>query len=623
MLLGGIRYLLPVIEAAHNHDIYVITVDYLPDNIAHKYSDEFHNISILDKDAVLKLAQDLKIDGIMSFGVDPGVVTAAYVAEKMGLNFQCTYETACILQDKSKFRKFLADNNFNVPKAKGFSSKDDALASIDYFNWPVIVKPVDSAGSKGVSRVDNPQNLPQAIEYALSESHNGHFIIEDFLEKEGNSSDSDCFTINGELVFCSFSDQLFDVKAENPYTPAAYIWPSSMQESAQRELLRELQRLMTLLKVKTGIYNVETRLCKNAKPYIMEVSPRGGGNRLAEMLHKITHTDLIENAVLDAVGEKVSNIAMPVYDGYLAEIILHAEETGRFESLDISSRIKPHVIETDLWVKPGDEVQCFNGANRAIGTLVLRFDSKQDAEEAANNIDKLCKVKVDILPPPRKQILTNKHIYALGVGHNTPVFIDLAESCGYKVEGLFHYNDTRTGEIDHGFKILGSAENLLACGNLDGKNFLLTMGDMKIRAQLMKQIIAAGGNVPTLVHPMAEISQFTTISPIGVYIGAFTHVQADTTIDTGTIALSGVNISHTNIVGQHCFFAGGSTLGAYTHMKDFSFMGQGALSISGKVKTIGEHSYIGARALLTHDVEPYSVMVGIPAKPYRKDSVHA
>lgn len=618
MLLGGIRYLLPVIKAANNHNFHVITVDCFPDNIAHKYSDEFHNVSIIDKDAILQLAESLNIDGIMSFGVDPGVVTAAYVAEKMGLNFQCSYSTACILQDKSKFRKFLADNKFNVPNAKGFENIDEALANIDYFNWPVIVKPVDSASSKGVSRVDNPENLPKAIDYALSESHNGHFIIEDFLEKAGNSSDTDCFTINGKLVYCSFSDQHFDAHAKNPYTPAAYSWPSTMPQKAQEELQGELQRLMTLLNVRTGIYNVETRLCTNGKTYIMEVSPRGGGNRLAEMLHHITHTDLIDNAVLDAMGEKVDNINTPIYDGHLAEIILHAEETGWFDCLEISDNIKSNIVETDLWVSPGDEVQCFDGANRAIGTFVMRFESQQETENVINNISDFCKVKVSTLPPPVKQNLTSKTIYVLGVGHNTPVLIDLAESCGYNVKGLFHYNNNRNGESDHGFKILGSFEDLFSCNDLVGKNFLLTMGNMEIRANLMQRIISAGGNVPTLIHPKAEISRFATISSIGVYICAFTHVQADTSINSGTIILSGVNISHTNKVGCHCFFAGNSTLGAYTDIGDYVFMGQGALSISGKAETIGEHAYIGARALITHDVEPFSTMVGIPAKPYHR-----
>ena len=134
MLLGGIRYLLPAIEAAHKHGYHVITVDYLPDNIAHKYSDEYHNVSIIDKEAVLQLAQELQIDGILSFAVDPGVVTAAYVAEKMGLPFTCSYEAACILQDKARFRQFLTENGFNVPTAKGYSNTEEALKDIKRFH---------------------------------------------------------------------------------------------------------------------------------------------------------------------------------------------------------------------------------------------------------------------------------------------------------------------------------------------------------------------------------------------------------------------------------------------------------------------------------------------------------
>lgn len=230
MLLGGIRYLLPAIEAAHKHNVHVITVDYLPGNIAHEYSDEYHNVSILDKDAVLQLARELEIDDILSYAVDPGVVSAAYVAEQLNLPFTCTYEAACILQDKSKFRQFLTDNGFNVPHAKGYSRANakDALLDKDFFTWPVIVKPVDSAGSKGVSRVDDPEKLDAAIAFALEESHNGHFIIEDFLEIDGYQSSADCFSVEGKLIYPDYSDQLFDKNAANPYTPSIEVWPSSI-----------------------------------------------------------------------------------------------------------------------------------------------------------------------------------------------------------------------------------------------------------------------------------------------------------------------------------------------------------------------------------------------------------
>ena len=210
-----------------------------------------------------------------------------------------------------------------------------------------------------------------------------------------------------------------------------------------------------------------------------------------------------------------------------------------------------------------------------------------------------------------------KKIYALGVGHNTSVFIDLAEACGYAVKGLYHFNDERTGEIDHGFEILGSFEDLLSKPTLKGMNFLLTMGDNKIRSELSNQIISLGGVVPSLIHPTAVISRFAKISPVGVYLSPFTYVQADSSIGDNTVLLSHVNISHTTNIGRSCFIAGGATIGAYTTMEDFVFVGQGALSISAKAKHIGHHAFIGARSLLTRDIPANVVVAGSPARILR------
>lgn len=395
MLLGGLRYLLPVIEAAHQQGYYVITCDYLPHNIAHKYSDEYVDVSIVDKEAVLKVAREKKIDGIMSFAVDPGVITASYVQNEMGLPSFGPYESVCILQNKDRFRAFLTEHGFNVPKAKGFGSMDEALAAKDWYPWPVIVKPTDSAGSKGVSRVDRYEDLKPALEDAFEHSISGRVIAEEFIEKQGCSSDSDSFSLDGGLVFTSFSAQRFDRDATNEYVPAAYSWPSTFTDDQEAYLKSELQRLLTLLHMQTSVYNIETRIGTNGKPYIMEVSPRGGGNRLAEMARMGTGVDIITACVRAAVGDSVPTIKQKTFDGHWAEVILHSEKTGKFKQLNISPEVVPYIKQTDLWVKPGDTVNTFRGANDAIGTLVLRFDSDIELGHAMNNVKVWCKVDTE------------------------------------------------------------------------------------------------------------------------------------------------------------------------------------------------------------------------------------
>lgn len=395
MLLGGLRYLIPVIEAAHQQGYYVITADYLPDNIAHKYSDEYCNVNIVNKEAVLREAQRLRIDGIMSFACDPGVVAASYVQNKMDLPSFGPFESVEILQNKDKFRAFLAKNGFNVPQAKGFDCIEAAMQEIYWYPWPVIVKPTDAAGSKGVTRVDKAEDLRPALEYAMVHSISGHIIVEEFIDKQGCSSDTDSFSEDGKLKFVSFCAQRFDAEATNPYTPAAYSWPSTFTKEQEEYLTAEIQRLITLLNLKTCVYNIEVRVAPNGKPYIMELTPRGGGNRLCEMLRYSTGVDMITAITRAMVGDPILEpIEQKPYNGHWAEIILHADESGFFDHLEINESLPAEIVEEDLWVAKGDKVDSFEGANNAIGTLVLKFKTAEELEKAITNQRSWLKVVV-------------------------------------------------------------------------------------------------------------------------------------------------------------------------------------------------------------------------------------
>lgn len=390
MILGGSRYILPVIKTAQDLGCYVITCDYLPNNYAHQFADEYCNVSVIDKDAVLAAAQKLKIDGIISFACDPGVVSAAYTAEKMGLPFQGSYESVKILQDKGLFRKFLADHNFNAPKSKRYTDPESPKHDIDYFRWPVIVKPVDSAGSKGVTRVDTPDKLDSAIAKAIASSLCGAFIIEEFLTFNGYHSSTDPFTVDGELKFMTFSDQLFDKGADNPYTPSGIKWPSTMALRHQEELASEIQRLMHLLDMKTGIYNIETCVSSDDKPYIMEVSPRGGGCRIAEIQKLAYGVDLIENEIRKAVGLPLTEIAPHECKGSWSEMVLHANVRQReiFKRMTIDPEVmKKHVVMMDLWAEEGTEVSPFTGANSTLGIIFLRGNSREELDEVLSRVN--------------------------------------------------------------------------------------------------------------------------------------------------------------------------------------------------------------------------------------------
>lgn len=206
-----------------------------------------------------------------------------------------------------------------------------------------------------------------------------------------------------------------------------------------------------------------------------------------------------------------------------------------------------------------------------------------------------------------------KEIFVLGIGGSSFARVDLANACGYSVAGLYHYNDERTGQIDHGYKILGSFNDLFA-QDIAGKFFLLTMGDMNIRKELFERIKSKGGIVPTLIHPTAEVSQFSSVSPNGVIIDSQTIIQSDCSIEDGVFICSQSMVCHQTTIEPYVFVAPKALIGSRLRIKQFSFIGQNATIISTKVKEVGKFSTVGAGAVVTKPVEEGQIVVGNPAK---------
>lgn len=210
-----------------------------------------------------------------------------------------------------------------------------------------------------------------------------------------------------------------------------------------------------------------------------------------------------------------------------------------------------------------------------------------------------------------------KEIYLLGVGHATPVFIELADACGYTVKGLYHYNDERTGEIDHGYPILGSFNDLYR-RDLTGKMFVLTMGNMSIKESVSKRLLDKGATLPTLIHPFANISRFAEVSPCGVLIDKNCEVQPDVVIEDGCVLRTGVVVCHNTMLKPYTFCGPCSLVGAFIEVGQRAFIGQRALLISGKVKSVGEDATIGAGAVVTKPVKDNTIMIGNPARELTK-----
>ena len=397
LLLGGSHFQIPSVKTAKKLGYYVITCDYNPDNPAHKFADEYYNVSTTDKEAVLDLAKQLKIDGIVCYASDPAAPTAAYVAERLGLP-SSPYESVEILANKDKFREFLQNNNFNVPKAKGYSYKEVEimLKEIEYFTFPVMIKPVDSSGSKGVKKVNHPNELIAAVNDAMVFSRCKRFIVEEYVEKYGYQIAGDGFSVDGELVFRCFANEHFDGNGINPYVPVGESWPYYMPKRIHEKIHVEIQRALTLLGMGTQAYNFDVRIDADENVYLMEIGPRNGGNLIAQVTQYATTVDMVSYTIKAAMGEDCSDLRMVEPKGYWANYMVHSQKAGVLRCIDIDEIFrKENLVEYCMLYQPGDIVEAFTGSNGTLGTMILKFKSQEEMLDKMDNMEKWVKVIVD------------------------------------------------------------------------------------------------------------------------------------------------------------------------------------------------------------------------------------
>jgi biotin carboxylase len=392
MFLGDAQSQIPPIKYALQEGYYVIVCDYSADNPGRKLANEFHNISTTDKEAVLILAIELKIDGVVAYASDPAAPTAAYVSEKLGLSGN-PYKSVEILTRKDLFRAFLKDNAFNVPKSQSFNILEDAEKWLKKISLPVFVKPVDSSGSKGVTEVKHVNDFNAAFDYAMSFSREKLVVIEEKIVKQGHQVAGDGFVVNGELVFRCFADEHFD-KLCNGLVPIGQTFPSSHSTNLLDLAHQETQRLLKLLGMKTGALNFDFVFTKNGEFYFLELGPRNGGCLIPEVIRYATGVDLIKATVDAALGGDCSYITQKPVEGFWSSYMVHAIEGGQFEELYRSKRAISRIVDMSFGVGKGCAVNKYSGSNDTLGMMVLRYESIEEMLNMVDNMENDIRVNV-------------------------------------------------------------------------------------------------------------------------------------------------------------------------------------------------------------------------------------
>lgn len=393
LLLGGSAQQVVAIKTAKEMGYYTVLCDYLPDNPGQYVADKYYNISTTNVESVYEVARSEGVKGILAYASDPAALPAAIIADRLGLPTNPPGSVA-ILGVKHKFREFLRENGLPCPKVYTFHPEEDMdniKESIKNFSLPIVVKPTDSSGSKGVSMLEDLEGLRKAIEWADRYSRNKILIIEEFITRGfPHVIGGDIFVLDGKVVLLGEMACLRD-NSRTGLIPIGEKKPSGLNQLQISRIYDTLQHVITALQIRFGELNIEILLDKDDEVHILELGPRAGGNMIPIQLSDAYGVDLVRANVAAAMGEK-PELHLEEKSGCFMHYVLHSYKEGTFISVEYGDDVKPYIYREIIYKQPGDSVEYFDGAGKALGIIFLHFDTVAQMDHFCEHHDEMVRI---------------------------------------------------------------------------------------------------------------------------------------------------------------------------------------------------------------------------------------
>lgn len=386
LLLGGAPHQVPVIAKARNLGLHTIVCDNRPDNPGHRLAHRsYSNVSTTDVDEVLQIATAERVAGVLAYGSDAAALTAAIVADSLGLPGNPP-DVIRTLTDKGNFRTLLEKSGLQEHQHLVIHpgcDLSDVASNVDY---PAIVKPVDGSGSRGVERITQGTQLPDAVLHARSASRDGRVIVEGFIKRAGFQVCGDGFFQDGRLVFICFGDGHFEERP-GQHAPFAETFPSTHASASLVRAQSLIERALQSCGFKNGAFNFDVLIKPDGTPFLIEIGPRNGGNFIPSVIKMHTGVDLTEASLLGAIDSKYRFEADVNHENFYASYMLRAHKHGRYKSIQLAPVLKPHVVQMNPYARPGDLVRPFLNAGDSLANLILHFDTHADMMSRIADLD--------------------------------------------------------------------------------------------------------------------------------------------------------------------------------------------------------------------------------------------
>lgn len=396
LLLGGSHAEIPLIQAAKELGYFVITTGNDKNGLGHSYAHKTVFADYSDKSAMLELATRENIDGVVSGCNDFALLSSAYVAEKLNLPGHDSLEVSKQIHHKDKYRALAESLNIPTPKSKNISNLEELENALAFLRFPVIIKPVDLTGGKGISKANSLEEAKAAFVEAKNKTRENFCIVEEFIE--GSRHGFSCYLIEKKVVFFFGDNEQYFL---NQYLVSGANTPSTTEKKGLEALCQYSEQIAEKLNLVDGILHIQYIEKEDGTPYIIEVCRRSPGDLYIQLVKYSTNLDYPKMLVLSETGNAILTKTL---DGFSAYTLMEkptcflrhcvmAAKTGIIKQVSFAKEIQDKVVGKFLWYKTGEKI--LDPMHYKAGIVFLKFSSEKEMHYFTEKISDFIKIEFE------------------------------------------------------------------------------------------------------------------------------------------------------------------------------------------------------------------------------------
>ena len=340
---------------------------------------------------MLALAKAEGVDRVCSGCNDFALLSTAYVCEKLGLPGHDSYETSLEIHHKDRYRALAMRLNIPTPKALSVHNAKEFEIALQTLTFPVIVKPVDLTGGKGVHRADNAEEARAAYANALSRTRKDYVVVEEFVV--GTNHGFSAYLHNQKVVFYFADNEQYFL---NKYMVSGANTPTTTSAHGQKLLCEYSERIAKELKLVDGILHIQYIEKSDGTPVIIEICRRPPGDLYIKFVQYATGVDypkmLIQAETGEACTESLPSLGTPPKP-FLRHCIMAAQK-GTVQDVTFAPELQKNIVEKFLWYKKGEPIT--DPLYYKAGIVFMKFTSPEEMQTLTEKMTDLVKVQTDM-----------------------------------------------------------------------------------------------------------------------------------------------------------------------------------------------------------------------------------